>query len=148
MTSVPPEELAKSAHTLMRSSTVTNAVKWLLVAVVLPAAGWAIAKLDTKDDLQTLRLSVDKLTAQQIALVSRLDETGSANSRRMLGIQRDVVVVAGYALAYETKARADQKREAGDQLAAHFDSMIQRGESPALAAQNVMRNVALPTVPR
>lgn len=143
MTSVPPEEIAKAGSTLASSKTVRTGLLWVLTAVVLPAAGWGAAKLDTKEDIVALRLSIDRLTTQQIETVSRIDKALPAIHGEIDGVQRDVVVVAGAALAYETSARSKQKLAAGDELAKAYDAERKRGESIASSAK-VFRTVAVP----
>lgn len=147
MSSIPPEDLVKAGATLARSSTVTNALKWVALVLIYPGAvgaiTWAAAKLDTMSDIRALRADIAALTEQQKKLVERLDTGLPALAAQLDGVQRDVVVVGGAALAYETEKRSREKLAAGDELAKVYDAQRRRGETPANSAM-VLRTVAVP----
>lgn len=139
MPSLPPEEIGRTAGRLLSSKTVMAALLWLISVVVT----WAGAKLDTSKDIYALRESVARLERQQGELVKRVDAAVPRLAAQIDGVQRDVVVVGGAALAYETEKRSKEKLEAGDKLAEAYDNQRKRGESPAASAM-VLRSVAVP----
>jgi hypothetical protein len=143
VTSVPPEELGRAAGKLLSSKTVMAALLWLISVVVT----WAAAKLDTGKDIVALREGVSRLERQQSELVARVDAAVPQLAAQIDGVQRDVVVVGGAALAYETEKRSAEKLRAGDKLAEAYDAQRKRGETPASSAL-VLRSVAVPHVAR
>lgn len=144
--SVPPEELARSAATLARSSAITNALKWVALVVVYPGLvgviTWAAAKLDTQHDLATIRLDLTQLVTQQQQTTARVDALIASVQPQINGLQRDIVVSTGAALAYESERRSKDKLEAGGKLAAKYDEQLARLVPSATASANVIANAS------
>lgn len=147
MTSVPPEEIARAGSTLARSHTVRTGLLWVLTAVVLPAAGWGAAKLDTQKDIVALREAITALTNQQRETVKRLDDAVPDINARINGVQRDIVIGTVAALAFETDKIAKAKLAAGDRAATDsYDAQVRSLVPPATAAQSTIRTGAIPHV--
>lgn len=149
--SLSPEAQIKAAATLARSGALAMVLRWTLM-IGVPAltglGGWAVAKLDTKADIADLRLAVDRLTTQQSQLSDQINAAVPALQQRITGVQHDVVVSTGAALAYETEKRSKEKLAAGVELGRSFIGMIQRGEPPEASARSVVKDVAVPYVAR
>ena len=149
--SLSPENQIKAAATLARGGALALILRWTLmvgVPIITALSGWAVAKLDTKSDLADLRLAVDRLTTQQGQLADQISEAIPSLQRRITGVQHDVVVSTGAALAYETEKRSKEKLSAGVELGRSFIGMIQRGEPPEASARSVIKDVAVPHVAR
>lgn len=149
MNSEPPiEQQIAAGATLARSALVGTIAKWACAVCIPALLSWVAAKLDTSQDtardIRDLRTDVQKLTAQQGELLKRVDESVPQMQRRLTGVQRDVVVATGAAIAYETEARSKQKLAAGEELAKSFDGRIERAMEAAAAADSVIHNVAVP----
>lgn len=153
--SLPPEEIARDAVKLARSSTVRTALLWALSAVVLPSAGWAYAKLETKTQLDALNTKVGELAQQQAALVAKIDGLTAAPTEVAPGggpifrlsvearyAQRAAVRATAVALAYERNKAA--KLKAADALLTAFDNRTREGKPASTAGTEVISEVALP----
>jgi hypothetical protein len=136
VTSLPPEEVAAAGAKLVSSRTVRTGLLWLLTAVVLPSAGWAVAKLDTQKDMAAIRLSVDRLTTQQRELLERIQTTEPRLEQRINGVQRDVALAMVAARAYESERNSKAKLEAADRIVTErYDNQIRALVPPAAAAR-------------
>lgn len=156
MSSIPPEELAKDAVKLMRSASIRTAVVWCLSAVVLPAAGWAYAKLETKTQMDGLERQVRDLANQQAALVAKIDGLTAAPTEVAPGggpifrlsvearyAQRAAVRATAAALAYERDKR--KKLDAAEPMLTAFDNRVTKdGKAPSTAGEEVISAIALP----
>lgn len=145
--SVPPE--LKATATLIRSHQVRAWVVWFGMAVLLPAAGWAGAKLDTRSQVEALERQVSALTAQQAQLVARIDGLsavpngpifqlrGDARYATQLAIRANVVAQSSARKKAEKLAKAAEYEQA-------FGLKIDRDhKSPSDAAELVL-SVAVP----
>lgn len=155
MTSVPPEELAKDAVRLMRSASIRTAVIWCVSAVVLPCAGWAYAKLETKTQMDALERQVASLARQQGELVTKIDGLTAAPTEVAPGggpifrlsvearyAQRAAVRATAVALSYEREKR--RKLDAAELMLTAFDNRVKDGKAPSTAGEEAVSAVALP----
>jgi len=155
VTSVPPEDLARDAVKLARSSTVRTVLLWALSAVVLPSAGWAYGKLETQTQMDALEHQVGELTRQQAALVGKIDGLTAVPTEVAPGggpiwrlsvearyAQRAAVRATAVALAYERNKVA--KLAAADKMLTAFDNRTKDGKAPSTAGEEAISAIALP----
>lgn len=138
MTSLPPDELVKHAMPLAQSKTVRTGLLWVLTVVVLPSAGWVVAKLDTQKDMAAIRESIVDLSNQQKDLLKRMDGSIPELHQRVNGVQRDVALAFVAARSYESEKYSRAKLAAADRIVGEvYDQQIKALTPPATAARVV-----------
>jgi hypothetical protein len=152
------EEL-EAAATLATSARARAFAGWALATVILPAAGWVGAKLDTRVDVDRMDQRITALTAERAALRSELqalrDEllsTADEHPGRVVVLAREqraaqagIVRATATALAYETPARKRQKAEAADRVVGAYDHLVDVDHKvPSTAAELAIARIATP----
>lgn len=152
----------RAAATLARSPRVKTIVSVALTLVILPAAGWVSAKLETKFQVDTLTARIDALDHQVTTLTSQnaqlardvaaftLPATDSQPGGPITQLylearhaQRNTVRAYAAALAFERNKEA--KKKEAEKMASAFDNVINYDhEPPRKAAAEVIHDVSLP----
>lgn len=155
-----------AASTLAQSPRARTIGLWVLASVVLPAAGWLTAKLDTQVQVTDLSGKVAALTGSVAALTSQQKDLVDSMSalfappdpiRQLPGgalfrlsseqryAQRGVVMATEIALGYETHRVQVQKKAWAQTVALAYDTQTLRdGKLPSDAAANVIAQIAPP----
>lgn len=154
---------AHAAATLLSSNRTRAIVGTILAAVVLPAAGWIGAKIDTKNEVSELTRKVsqlskgiDDLTKQQKTLADSIEGLSREPKKNVLGdhggqlfvlsqemifAQHNIVSATALALAHEPDKVREQKQTFAKDLAFAYDQKVWRdGKLPSEAAELVLGN--------
>jgi hypothetical protein len=147
--SLSPEAQVRAAWTLARSHQIRAWIIWLGAVVLLPAAGWVGAKLDTRSQVEALERQVGALAKQQETLVAKIDALSAVPDgpifqlrigqryATQLAIRANVVAQSSEKLRKNKLAKAAEYEHA-------YDLKIDRDhKSPSDAAELVL-SVAVP----
>lgn len=153
---------AIAAAKLANSARVREALRWVLAAVTA-IGGWAVAKLDTKFQVDAMSQKMDVLsgeiavlTSQQRDLVMKIDGMNAAPdpdkdkpAGPLYRLNREVryaqhTALRAWAAAVTPQKGAKAKRDAGEPLISAFDNLTgMQGKAPGDAADLVISTVAV-----
>lgn len=152
----------RAAATLIKSSRARNFASIVLTLVVLPAAGWVSAKLDTTRQVAALERDNSILVGKVAALENQRDDLNrridALSAPIVPGVsqgglitqlqqeiryaQRNAVRATAIALAFERDKT--KKCLAAEKPLQAFDNRIADGKAPSDAAETAITKIALP----
>jgi hypothetical protein len=160
---IPPRnDSIRAAATLVSSPRVRSFVGTVAALVVLPAAGWVGAKLDTKLEVDALvrqngefQGRISALESQRKDMQSHIDALSAPVTEgvspggpitqlqaQMRVAHRNALLAYAVGLAFDKdKAR---KRAEAERFVTAYNNQLRRGITPDVAAETTIDSIALP----